>query len=69
MLQSTMAAAERVFEFLDEEEESPDTASPAPTDHVQGKVEFRDVRFGYSDDKVIIKDFSSVVRPGQTWPS
>lgn len=65
MLQSTMAAAERVFEFLNEEEESPDTASPAPTDHVQGKVEFKNVRFGYSDDKVIIKNFSSVVRPGQ----
>ncbi len=65
MLQSTMAAAERVFEFLDEEEESPDTASPVPADHVRGKVEFRNVRFGYSDDRVIIKNFSSVVQPGQ----
>ncbi|MPM06277.1 putative ABC transporter ATP-binding protein [bioreactor metagenome] len=64
-LQSTMAAAERVFEFLDEEEESSDTDNVALADKVQGKVEFQNVRFGYSEDKVIIKNFSCVIQPGQ----
>lgn len=65
MLQSTMAAAERVFEFLEEEEQSPETERPAQVGGVKGKVEFKNVRFGYSDDKIIIKNFSSVIKPGQ----
>jgi ATP-binding cassette subfamily B multidrug efflux pump len=65
ILQQTAAAAERVFEFLDEEEEVRDMANPVPLPAVVGSVEFRNVRFGYSPDKIIIKDFSAVVSPGQ----
>lgn len=66
MLQSMAAAAERVFEFLDEEEETADVADPAPIDNIKGDVEFSHVRFGYNEDKVVIKDFSSKVSAGQT---
>ena len=65
ILQQTAAAAERVFEFLDEEEEVPDAAHPVELKDVQGHVEFRDVQFGYSADKIVIKDFSAEVMPGQ----
>ncbi len=65
VLQQTAAAAERVFEFLAEEEEVPDTASPVRLDDVKGQVEFRHVRFGYNPDKVVIKDFSALIKPGQ----
>jgi len=65
ILQQTAAAAERVFEFLAEEEESPDVEHGASPEHIQGHVEFRNVRFGYSPDKVVIRDFSAEVRPGQ----
>ncbi|NOR89221.1 MAG: ATP-binding cassette domain-containing protein [Anaerolineales bacterium] len=65
ILQQTAAAAERVFEFLDEDEEVPDTAHPVELKEVQGHVEFRDVQFGYSADKIVIKDFSAEVMPGQ----
>lgn len=64
-LQSTVAAAERVFEFLDETEESPETATPAEVGAVAGHVAFRNVRFGYSADKVIIRDFSADIKAGQ----
>ena len=66
MLQSMAAAAERVFEFLDEEEETADVADPASIDDIKGDVEFSHVRFGYNEDKVVIKDFSSKVSAGQT---
>ena len=66
MLQSMAAAAERVFDFLDEEEETADVADPAPIDDIKGDVEFSHVRFGYNEDKVVIKDFSSKVSAGQT---
>ena len=66
MLQSMAAAAERVFEFLDEEEETADVADPAPIEDIKGDVEFSHVRFGYNEDKVVIKDFSSKVSAGQT---
>lgn len=66
MLQSMAAAAERVFEFLDEEEETADVADPSPIDDIKGDVEFSHVRFGYNEDKVVIKDFSSKVSAGQT---
>ena len=65
-LQSTAAAAERVFEFLDEPEEVPETASPVHPKQVSGDVEFRHVHFGYTPDKLIIHDFSSTVKSGQT---
>lgn len=64
-IQSTMAAAERVFEFLEEPEEVPESEHPVIPENVQGKVEFKKVRFGYSDDKIIINDFSSLVLPGK----
>ncbi len=65
VLQQTAAAAERVFEFLAEAEEVPDTAWPVKPDTVAGHVEFRHVRFGYTSDKIIINDFSAEAQPGQ----
>ncbi len=60
-----MAAAERVFEFLDEAEEEPAPAHPAPTAGIRGEVTFDHVRFGYTPEKVIIHDFSAHILPGQ----
>ena len=65
ILQQTAAAAERVFAFLAEAEEVPEAAKPVHLNGVEGNVEFRHVRFGYSPDKVVIRDFSAVVKPGQ----
>ncbi|MEK7354037.1 MAG: ABC transporter ATP-binding protein [Chloroflexota bacterium] len=65
VLQSTAAAAERVFEFLDEEDESPEPADAAKLEKVSGNVSFKNVRFGYSQDKVVIRNFSADIRPGQ----
>ena len=65
-LQSTAAAAERVFEFLDEQEEVPETSAPIHPEQVRGDVEFSHVHFGYRPDKLIIHDFSSVIHAGQT---
>ena len=80
MLQSTAAAAERVFEFLAEEEEEQkarnpkvkkeiingkETYSPATSNDIIGNVEFKNVSFGYNYDKIIIKDFSAKVKQGQ----
>ncbi|MBW6465512.1 MAG: ABC transporter ATP-binding protein/permease [Brevefilum sp.] len=65
VLQQTAAAAERVFEFLNEEEEIAETTQPVELDHVEGQVEFRNVRFGYDPDEVVIKDFSFKAEPGQ----
>ena len=65
VLQQTAAAAERVFAFLAEEEEVIETGSPIKLESVQGRVEFEHVQFGYNPDKVIIRDFSASVNPGQ----
>lgn len=65
VLQQTAAAAERVFEYLAEEEEIPNTESPIQLDAIAGHVEFRHVGFGYETDKPIIQDFSIDVEPGQ----
>ena len=65
VLQSTAAAAERVFEFLDEEEEIPEVEVPKLPASVSGHVCFEDVHFGYKPDKIIINDFSADIRPGQ----
>jgi ATP-binding cassette subfamily B protein len=65
VLQQTAAAAERVFEFLNEEEESAEVSNPVTLSRVEGHVEFRDVHFGYVPEKVIINDFSADVKPGQ----
>ena len=66
MLQSMAAAAERVFEFLAEEEEDQLAESPVPASSIQGQVTFDHVRFGYDPNKIIIGDFSATVEPGQT---
>ena len=66
MLQSMAAAAERVFEFLAEEEEEQHAGSPVPPSSIQGQVTFDHVRFGYDPNKIIIHDFSAAVQPGQT---
>jgi len=65
VLQQTAAAAERVFEFLDESEEIRETDTPVRLEALEGRVEFRNVHFGYSEDKIIIKDFSAVAEPGR----
>ena len=65
VLQQTAAAAERVFEFLNEPEEIPDTQHPIMLEDVQGNVEFRNVRFGYDPEEVVIKGFSFIAKPGQ----
>lgn len=66
MLQSTAAAAERVFEFLEEEEEAQNAENPIHLKEMEGRVSFENVRFGYDPEKIIIHDFSSEVAPGQT---
>lgn len=65
VLQSTAAAAERVFEFLDEEEEVLEAENPVKLEEVKGEVTFKDVHFGYNPDKIIINDFSTHIKPGQ----
>ncbi|HHS97131.1 MAG TPA: ABC transporter ATP-binding protein [Chloroflexi bacterium] len=65
VLQQTVAAAERVFEFLEEEEETPDPERPVRLDEVKGHVEFRDVHFSYVPGKPVIKGFSAEIQPGQ----
>lgn len=64
-LQQTAAAAERVFEFLGETEETADCSTCTRPEEIEGTVEFRHVHFGYDPEKPIIKDFSIRVEPGQ----
>lgn len=64
-LQSTAAAAERVFEFLNEEEEEQYAKNPVSIDKIEGNVEFKNVHFGYNPDKIIINDFSTKIKQGQ----
>lgn len=64
VLQSTAAAAERVFEFLDEKEQAPDTTEPVTLPGVHGKVVFDNVVFGYDKNKPIIKGLSATIEPG-----
>ena len=65
VLQQTAAAAERVFAFLEEAEEVPDTDHPLSMDVVKGEVDFAHVHFGYVPENTIINDFSAVIHPGQ----
>jgi ATP-binding cassette subfamily B protein len=65
MLQSTIAAAERVFEFLAEPEEEQTVQNPVSIQNINGNVSFEDIRFGYNPDKIIINDFSVSVENGQ----
>lgn len=65
MLQSMAASAERIFEFLNEEEEQQTVENPASPDCINGQVSFEHVRFGYKPDHLVIHDFTCEVKPGQ----
>ncbi|MGI6721219.1 MAG: ABC transporter ATP-binding protein [Anaerovoracaceae bacterium] len=64
-VQSMAAAAERIFEFLNEEEEEQSGLPGFHLEHARGEVSFEHVRFGYDPDQVVIKDFSAEIKPGQ----
>lgn len=64
-IQTMIAAAERVFEFLEEDEEVQTATKEIDTDKLAGNVEFDNVKFGYNDDKIIINDFSAKIKEGQ----
>ncbi|MBO0652776.1 ABC transporter ATP-binding protein [Streptomyces triculaminicus] len=66
LVQSGVASAERVFELLDAEEQSPDAADAIVPERVRGEVSFEKVSFRYEPDKPLIEDLSLTVRPGQT---
>lgn len=66
VIQSTIASAERVFEVLDEEEETPEAMKPGVVHQPQGEVRFEHVEFGYRPEKRLIQDISLDVKPGQT---
>ena len=66
MIQAMIASAERVFEFLEEEEEISDDCVGADIIRPQGKITFQNVRFGYTPDKIILNDFSAEIAAGQT---
>lgn len=66
MLQSMAAAAERIFEFLGEEEEIDEIAAPVSAEEIKGQVSFEHVQFGYDPSQMIIKDFNCEVSKGQT---
>ena len=65
MIQSMMAAAERIFEFLEEAEEVKTLNGITDTSNVKGSIEFKHVKFGYSSEKIVINDFNAKVKPGQ----
>lgn len=65
MMQQMAAAAERVFELLEEKEEEQIVENPVSTERIKGEVTFEHVKFGYNPDQIIIKDFSAHVKPGQ----
>lgn len=64
VVQQTLAASERVFEFLEEQEEEDTTKKKLPLDEITGNIEFDHVHFGYQDDKIVINDFSAKVEKG-----
>ncbi len=64
LIQALMAASERVFEFLDEKEEPEDIKNALDGSQIKGNIEFNHVSFGYSEDKIIIKDFSANIKAG-----
>ncbi len=64
-LQSALASAERTFDFLDAEEEIPDTASPVEPESVKGEIAFRNISFGYTADKILMKNIDFTAKPGQ----
>lgn len=64
-VQSMAAAAERVFEFLEEDEEDQFAKDPVQLSNIEGSVEFKNVHFGYNPDQIIINDFNAHIKPGQ----
>ena len=64
-IQSMLAAAERIFEFLEEKEEVEDVKNPLSTDGLKGNIKFEHVHFGYDPEKTIINDFNADVKDGQ----
>lgn len=66
MLQSMAAATERVFEFLEEDEEEQFAKDAVHPEQIEGRVSFENVQFGYNEDKIIIHNFNSEVEPGET---
>ena len=64
-IQSMIAAAERIFEFLEEPEEVEDVKNPISTEGLKGNIEFKNVHFGYDPEKTIINDFNAKVKDGQ----
>jgi ATP-binding cassette subfamily B protein len=65
MMQSMMAAAERVFEFLEEEEEDQTTQNAVAMEHIRGVVDFKNVQFGYDPNQMVIRNFNAHVKQGQ----
>lgn len=65
MIQTMIAAAERVFDFIDSEEEIQEIENPKSIENLKGNVEFRHVHFGYNPEKIVIKDFNAKVHDGQ----
>lgn len=65
-MQSMAAAAERVFEFLNEEEEPENAENPVSAENIQGNIQFEHIKFGYDPEKTIIHDWSCGVKKGQT---
>ncbi|WP_294562785.1 ABC transporter ATP-binding protein [uncultured Traorella sp.] len=65
VLQQTMASSERIFEFLSEEEEEPDTQHPLNVENIKGDVIFAHVKFGYQPDNIVIHDFTADIKQGQ----
>lgn len=63
-VQSAYSAANRVFTLLEQDNEKPDAADAIELKDIKGKVEFKNVSFGYNDDKMVIKDFNYVAKPG-----
>lgn len=66
VFQSTIAASERVFEFLEEDDETAETQTPVLIDNVKGNVTFDNISFGYNEDRTILKNISANVKSGQT---
>ena len=65
MIQSMVAAAERIFDFLEEGEEVQILENPVSTDNINGNISFKNVKFGYNEDKIIINNFNQEVKDGQ----
>src|SRR5258708_13167087 len=68
VIQSAMASAERIFELLDEQEQVPETEDAAVIEHPEGAVRFEHVRFGYTEDNILMEDLNIDVKPGQMIP-